>query len=180
MPFVCTRLFNNERYASSVALAILSIEEVGKYLIHRDNQAGGGEYTRQHSTKQRAVSAQYLADLRMSLSRHLPGDLKLKRLAELRSLGDIGEATPTRTEVSERLEEAFEEIVQQMASELITARYVISTGRGDTLKTKNRALYVDIGPSNGVRTDPSQFSRAEAEEWLRQVDRALVEIGYDE
>ncbi len=67
-----------------------------------------------------------------------------------------------------------------MASELIAARYVISTGLGDTLKTKNRALYVDIGPNSQVRTDPSQLSRSDAEEWLRQVDRALVEIEYDE
>mgnify|MGYP001460023861 CR=1 FL=1 len=84
------------------------------------------------------------------------------------------------TELSEQIEEIFEQLIQQKASELLTARYMISTGLGDTSKAKNRALYVDLTHDNQVFNLPSQLSGSEAKEWLNQANRALAEIGYDE
>jgi AbiV family abortive infection protein len=176
-------LISNERYASAIALSILAIEEVGKYLILRDDKNNPkAKRLRHHSAKQSALSRRYLTDLRMWLSRRLlveNRELMPKRLAELRNLGPPQELTadlpPSQT--SDQIQEIFEDLVLQQSAENLLARYVLTTGLGNTSKTKNRAFYVD--ESDGDCFNPADFTRSDAEEWLRQADRALTEIAND-
>jgi AbiV family abortive infection protein len=177
-------LMSNERYASAIALSILAIEEVGKYLILRDDKNDSEtKRLRHHSTKQSALSGRYLSDLWMSLSRRLlleNRELMLKRLAELRSLGPpqkLSNDLPA-SQTSDQIREIFEEVVRQQSSENLLARYVLKTRLGDTSKIKNRAFYVD--DSDDDCFNPADFTRSDATEWLRQADRALAEIAYDQ
>jgi AbiV family abortive infection protein len=177
-------LMSNKRYASAIALSILAIEEVGKYLILRDDKNDSkAKRLRHHSVKQSALSGRYLSDLWMSLLRRLlveNRELMLKRLAELRSLGppqELSDDLPA-SQTSDQIREIFEEVVRQQSAENLLARYVLRTGLGDTSKIKNRAFYVD--DSDDDCFNPADFTRSDAEEWLRQADRALAEIAYDQ
>jgi hypothetical protein len=177
-------LMSNQRYPSAVALSILAIEEVGKYLMLRDHKNNYNvERLRRHSAKQCKLSERYLTDLWMSLSPRLSvenRELTLKRLAELRSLGRPPTLLddPQVSQTSDQIREIFEETVRQQYAQNMLARYVITTGLGDTSKIKNRAFYVD--DSDRDRSNPTDLTRSDAEEWIRQADRALTEIAYDE
>jgi hypothetical protein len=107
-------------------------------------------------------------------------ELTLKRLAELRNLGcpQILPDDPQTSRTSDQVREIFEEMVRQQSAQNLLARYVITTRLGDTSKIKNRAFYVD--ESDGDCSNPADFTRSDAEKWIRQADRALTEIAHDE
>jgi AbiV family abortive infection protein len=177
-------LMSNQRYPSAVALSILAIEEVGKYLMLRDHKNNYNvERLRRHSAKQCKLSERYLTDLWMSLSPRLSvenRELTLKRLAELRSWGRPPTLLDDQqvSQTSDQIREIFEETVRQQRAQNMLARYVITTELGDTSKIKNRAFYVD--DSDRDRSNPTDLTRSDAEEWIRQADRALTEIAHDE
>lgn len=179
-------LFTNDRHASSVALSILAIEEVGKFLILSAVKPGVARKTLRHGEKQSAVSSMYSGDLWASLSRDvMKGNEELfkRRLAELRTtpieqISD-GRSLPP-TEASECIAEIFEETIRKRSKDLLPARYMLETGMGKTSKTKNAAIYVDIADDDTIVNDPGNITKAQAKEWLLQADHAVVMIGYQE
>lgn len=179
-------LFTNGRHASSVALSILAIEEVGKFLVLSAAKPGEARNMLRHHEKQTAASQMYSGDLWLSLSGDMvKGNEELfnRRLAELRAMPIeqvfAGPPTPP-TEASERIAKIFEEAIRRRSEGLLQARYMLETGMGNTLKMKNVAFYVDVADNDTIMSDPESITEAQALEWLQQADRAVVTIGYEQ
>jgi len=180
-------LFEHERWASCIALSVLVIEEVGKYLLLSGDPVDPRvRKLSQHPIKQSAVSDGYLVDLWVSLSGQIWSEypeLARRRMDELRAQSSSEEPSSQRpriTPAADEIQAIFEEQVRLRMGNLMTARFLVNSKLGETNRTKNQALYVDTDFNGAVRNDPARFTQTDAEEWLSQANRALTEIGYDE
>jgi AbiV family abortive infection protein len=148
-------LLEHKRFASSVALSVLAVEEVGK--IFAIDTAAEKAKVANHITKRQAVAQVFRDDLAAI-------DGLQVWLEELNHRGlappyDGSKVTPVPSP-SDRSKSRFVEHVDQ--------------GRD----LKNQALYVDIARDGSwkINSDPVNLTQTDAEEWISIVEAALVAV----
>lgn len=146
-------LLIGKRFASAVALAVLSQEEIGKYLLNRWSQTPGFSYNKRHlhKAKQRAIAAIFMAD---SMRAEY-----LKRNVDFADLGSPGKMAV--------LVEAIREGQEKQAA------YMSAATGGVIQHVKHSGLYYDEElAAKGIQ--PSKITAENADGLMRDCSKAFM------
>ena len=148
-------LFENGRFASSVALSVLALEEVGKLLILLKTETA--DLVVGHGAKRDEVAKEFQSDLKtqavfdLFCGRFVPGK-------------QTTPATPTE----------IEQHIEKMEMLSPRAQFIRSVGQWKN-DPKNKALYVDVrGDSWEVTSSPNDVDEALARDWLVLSNEAMI------
>lgn len=148
-------LFRNERYASVVSLAVLSLEEIGKYLLDLWSRDAAFAYDRKrlHQAKQRAVAALFTSDRMRIESRKRNVDF-----SNLEAPGQM-ELLAEAIKVGAEMENTFSGSVES----------------GVMQHVKHSGLYYDEDFA-GKGIEPSKIKAEHADEFMRKCSRAFMAL----
>jgi AbiV family abortive infection protein len=193
-------LYENGRYASSTALSILSIEEVGKYHVnrwkHEDPEWSPKiRFPLRHTDKQRAFAAPFVAlaqrEAIIATTKHFgSADWKNARgtddwekaqdfLVEGYSVSQHGETPAMRERALKILNAVAAAIKVRVASDPLACLMSVA-GTGEMDKEKQHALYLDVSDDGVAQNDPSTIGSEEADFWLDVAKVAMESLtSYD-
>lgn len=161
-------MFENRRWSRAQALAILAIEEIGKYLLLKWNMNEPKLLLSHRKKQQTATTLSFARIAEEVLSRYLSENgLALKHRSELsddqKKFLESEEGQACRELIFGPRNNALVERVSEKVDEDGFSEKV-STGVMD--QAKQRALYVDIGRNGNVLNTPSGVTEDDAEQWL--------------
>jgi AbiV family abortive infection protein len=178
-----TLLFEHERYATSLALAVLSIEEGGKASILGSSEASQAEL-RLHKSKQRRLAAELLAAATLkAVDKHrlrffeheieqLSGDT-----LDTQAMIDLESRWVATANVNNEIRD---HVAAAMAAASAgfgigdAALLDASGGRFDALKM--RGFYVDVADDGAVVSDPASITRELAEGMIALAQAGIQEL----
>jgi AbiV family abortive infection protein len=181
-------------HQTAASLAILAIEEVGKYMQVKwqfdetakssGNVARAAKGRRAHQRKQFIVGTFYLADVAVDAVRHAATEI-------LQKLGQPVTEENIQTHVTmlakavkdENRDESIQKIIEVVAEKMHESsggRFVRDAQSGQIDAVKQRGFYVDLDAEGKIVSDPSAMTRDEAEIWLGHARRAVLWPQVDE
>ncbi len=174
--FDASLLHKHRRWASSIALSVLAIEEMGKLRMVANLNATAAEQ-RRHRNKQVAIGAYYVADTSQEaiLSFLKSHDFEIRHNDEL---SDWQRAYLDSEQGQQQLSMLRTKLVSHLESELHNhpdEQFLDQALGGAIDALKQSALYVD-SDSDGNINDPAAFTEDQSTEFLERARRA-VELG---
>lgn len=168
------------RFPTAVALAVLAIEEVGKYFFLKWNRGADSpdKTLRRHVQKQLVASSLGLAEVMLQgLEEALAArGYKLQHPSQRPE----GQSAPAGTLSFDELSEEFEsEIITAMATaaaESDIGKVQILMRNGTVDKIKQLGLYVDVDSAGLVTSRPDKFSEADSILWISRAQRLVSRL----
>jgi AbiV family abortive infection protein len=175
-------LFDYGRYARAAALAVLAVEEAGKYYLLKWNRPKPERATRHHVSKQRTVATFSLAEAQYdAMERALNAmGLQLTSCDEPRTPaqqkwvdaqgGDdkIFEALKNNKAFMNKMASAVYEVAQQ--------GLVREALNGTLSKRKELGFYVDLSEAHEILADPNDVQKKDAQESISFAKSAIARI----
>jgi AbiV family abortive infection protein len=180
-------------HQTAASLAILAIEEVGKYIQVKwqfdetakpsSNAARAAKGRRAHQWKQFTVGTFYLAEVAIDTVRHAATET-------LQKLGQPVTEKNIRTHISmlakavkdENRDESIQKIIELVAEKMYESsggRFVRDAQGGRIDAVKQRGFYVDLDAEGKIVSDPSAMTPDDAEIWLGHARRAIARVSPD-
>lgn len=174
-------LLDHGRYARTAALAVLAIEEVGKFYLLKWDRTEAKQAMRYHPPKQRivadvvAATAAFDAYERtlhsMGLDWKLIEDVTPAEQKWMDSQGgwdNFAQKLKSDTPIIGNMAEAFKEVFK--------SGLVRETLAGTFSRWKERGFYVDVSGTSEILSDPNDLTKEQAEECLAYAKSAIVKI----
>jgi AbiV family abortive infection protein len=180
-------------HQTAASLAILAIEEVGKYIQVKwqfdetakpsGNAARAAKGRPAHQWKQFTVGTFYLAEVAIDTVRHAATET-------LQKLGQPVTEKNIRTHITmlakavkdENRDESIQKIIELVAERMYESsggRFVRDAQGGRIDAVKQRGFYVDLDAEGKIVSDPSAMTRDDAEIWLGHARRAIARVSPD-
>jgi AbiV family abortive infection protein len=173
-------LFDHKRYASALALTVLSLEETGKYalLSGRVQFDGPDKNLRNHLTRQSAVFDLMVQQIGVELAIEVLAERGLKivrETEEIRAAANqrFGEPTPERRAFVAQIWNEYLDMIKK-ASPLYQ-----NVKGGDLNVLKMASLYVDVQEDGTTLVVHPKITRKVAEALLITAERLLLWSGKD-
>jgi AbiV family abortive infection protein len=176
-------------HQTAASLAILAIEEVGKYMQVKwqfeenakppGNAARAAKGRRAHQWKQVTVGTFYLADVAVDTVRHaatqtlqkLGKPVTEQNIQTLINMLADAVADQNNTDIS------IQKIVELVAEKMHASSGFIRDAEGGRIDAvKQRGFYVDLDAEGKIVSDPSAMTRDDAEIWLGHARRAISRL----
>jgi AbiV family abortive infection protein len=174
-------LYEHGRYARAAALAVLAVEEVGKFKLLKGDKAEAQQAMRCHPPKQREVASFVIAEAMFDAYERTLHAMGLDWVA-------IEDVTPAGQKwldsqggwdkVSERLK-SDTPILENMAEACKTVAQsglVRETLAGTLSRWKERGFYVDVSSTQELLSDPNELTKEQAEECLAYAKSAITKL----
>jgi AbiV family abortive infection protein len=174
-------LYEHGRYARAAALAVLAVEEVGKFKLLKGDKAEAQQAMRCHPPKQREVASFVIAEAMFDAYERTLHSMGLDWVA-------IEDITPAGQKwidsqggwdkVNERLK-SDTPILRNMAE---ASKTVAQTGlvretlAGTLSRWKERGFYVDVSSTQELLSDPKEMKKEQAEECLAYAQSAVAKL----
>jgi len=145
-------LFENGRYPRAAALAVLCVEEVGKFFLVKHGHDNWKDGCTRHRGKQNVAASFFLAEVLLAAV------LDNAHLLSPQALDDDWEETEAAKTLIDNMAQA--------ARDKMGSHQVLE-------KAKNRGLYVDLSSSGSVEHKPSDIGQEKAADCLALAGRAV-------
>jgi hypothetical protein len=177
------------RYARAAALAVLAVEEVGKFKLLKGDKTEAQQAMRYHPPKQRAVASFITAEAAFDGYERTLHSMGLDWIAihdvpivlgivgvtpagqkwiDSQGGSKVPERLKSDTSILENMAEAFRTVAQ--------SRLVRETLAGTLSRWKERGFYVDVSSTQELLSDPKEVTKEQAEECLAYAQIAVAKV----
>lgn len=168
-------LYDLKRWASATALAVLAVEEMGKYFLIKWEKSDTRALS-SHKAKQ-GILASFLIVRAISRAENAwmtERGLERKHWSELNPDIQAYLESPEGQKWRKKIDEEWEKIAVEGIIADEHRDIGVRINRGEIDKIKQAAFYVDIDADGTVVSDPSNCSQEIADEWIGHA-RYLIE-----
>ena len=182
-------LLDGGRYPTAMAVAILALEEAGKFYLRKWSVGTGARVPiltgRQgHQTKQQIMTAFMMAEVAIRattefVARLGKGDSDEIVTGFIRHLKRTQVDATADEEDKEKARNVEEKLVSHVADEIASsegAQLRDLVWSGGVESAKHRGLYVDIGPDGSVSAGPQMAAVEEAAAWVARAEAIVVHL----